>query len=227
MSRLEVTGQHGQLVLRSRAGHHEIISNGVLLMDTRDDRSERLLVRAALDTAARADHLLIGGLGVGFSLAEAIGSGAPHVTVVECEPEIIEWNRTTTGRFTGGSVAHPSVTCIEADLVTWLRDTRDRFDVICLDIDNGPEWTVSAANAGLYSADGLRRVGRRLRDGGVLSIWSADRSPDLERALGELFEVVQVLQVPVRRGPPDVVYVASGLPELRTFSRTREEPPSW
>lgn len=203
-------GHHGELVLRSRDGHHEIISNGVMLMDTRNGVSETVLVRRALQAVPGASSILIGGLGVGFSLAEALRADVPHITVVECEREIIRWNRTTTGAVTGGSVADPNVRCVHADLVGWLDRTDARFDVICLDIDNGPSWTVSHANADLYSHRGLVALGDRLHDGGAVSFWSADRSRPFERRLARLFANVERIDVPVPRGPPDVVHVATG-----------------
>ena len=202
-----VAGHHGELVLRSRDGHHEIISNGVLLMDTRGGGSERLLVRHLLRVAPGAQRVLIGGLGVGFSLAEAISAAVPQVTVVECEPAVIEWNRDLLGDATGGSVMHPSVTCITADIVTWLEHTEERFDAICLDVDNGPGWTVGAGNDALYSATGLRGLARRLEPGGALGIWSAHRSPAFERRLRAVFGGFHSVFVPAGRGGPDVLYV--------------------
>lgn len=204
-----VEGRFGELALRSRDGHHEIISNGVMLMDTRGGGSERLLVRRTLRAARSATRVLIGGLGVGFSLAEAIRADVPNITVVECEPAVIAWNRSVLASVTGGSVDHPRVDCVCADILEWLPDHEDRFDAICLDIDNGPGWTVGDSNADLYSLSGLRELRRHLEPGGALGVWSAHRSVGFERRLREAFGRHHTVFVPVERGEPDVLYLAS------------------
>lgn len=187
---------HGELVLRRAGGHYEIIANGVFLMDTRDGRSERLLVRAALDRCRRPCNLLIGGLGVGFSLAEALATPDCRVTVVEREPAVIAWQSTHLARYSAGALADPRVRVVCGDLVEWSFTTpTPAFDAICLDIDNGPDWTVSEGNAALYGDEGLRRLRRQLIPGGVLAVWSANVSPAFEARLGEHFTDVEVATV--------------------------------
>lgn len=202
-------GENGELVLRGDGRHFEIISNGMFLMDTRAGESERLLVRAPLDRLARPADILIGGLGVGFSLAEALRS--PHtrgVTVIEREPAVIGWHATHLRPYSGGALEDPSVRVEHADLLGWLRSTADAYDVLCLDIDNGPEWTVTEGNAALYGPAGLDLLAGRLRPGGVLAVWSAGAAPAFEARLRERFAGVSALAVPVARGEPDVVYLA-------------------
>lgn len=212
-------GRHGELALIERDGELEIISNGVFLMDTRDGRSERLLVAAALEAAPQpVRRLLIGGLGVGFSLAEAIAHGVPDILVVESEPAVIAWNATHTGSRTGGRLDSTGVRCHEGDLVAWLREVDEVtdgvvgevFDVICLDVDNGPDWVVDASNAWLYTDDGLRALASRLVRPGVLAVWAASPSPGFEERLRRSFQQVVTHTLPVARGEPDVVYVAAG-----------------
>jgi spermidine synthase len=99
---------------------------------------------------------------------------------------------------------------INADLTAWLGDGAGRFDAICLDIDNGPEWTVAAGNAVLYTEEGLSMLRRRLVPGGVLAVWSAMAAPAFAAALAHHFSSVQVHLVEVPRGDPDHVYVAAG-----------------
>src|SRR5262249_3987932 len=94
------------------------------------------------------------------------------------------------------------------DLVAWVASTGERFDAICLDVDNGPDWLSLPSNAALYEGAGIAALARRLLPGGVLSIWSADRSDALEAALRQHFDDVTALEVPVPRGAPDVVYLA-------------------
>lgn len=203
-----VVTERGEIVLRRRGPHHEIISNGVFLMDTRGGASERLLVSAALAAvpSGRAPDLLIGGLGVGFSLDEAGRDPRPRsITVVEIEPAVVGWHR---DHLDAGALADPRVRVVQADLLAYLAGTAEQYDAICLDIDNGPEWTVTEANRGLYDATGLGLVRRRLRPGGVLAVWSAAESPEFLARLRQAFSDVETLPVPVARGVPDVVYVA-------------------
>ena len=206
-------GENGELVLRGDGRHFEIISNGVFLMDTRAGESERLLVRAPLERLARPADVLIGGLGVGFSLAEALRSPyARSVTVIEREPAVIGWHETHLRPFSGGAVADPRVRVEGADLAAWLRAGTDGFDALCLDIDNGPHWTVTEGNAALYGPAGLELLAGRLRPGGVLAVWSAGAVPAFEALLRERFDDVAACPVPVPRGEPDVVYLASARP---------------
>jgi spermidine synthase len=198
----------GDLVLRRAGGDFEIISNGVFLMDTRAGGSERVLVRAALDRVPRRPaRLLIGGLGVGFSLAEALRSPAVTVTVVELEPAVIGWHATHLRQCTGGALDDPRVTVACADLRDWLHATTESYDAICLDIDNGPDWTVTERNAWLYRAGGLDLLARRLTPGGTLAVWSAGASAAFEDRLRARFTGVEIRRFAVPRGEPDVVYL--------------------
>ncbi|MET7711986.1 spermidine synthase [Streptomyces sp. NPDC005407] len=208
-------GPHGEVVLRQRGAHHEIIANGCFLMDTSDGRSERLLVDAAYEALAAAGRsdptLLIGGLGVGFSLARAAANPRwRHIAVVEREQAIIDWHRTgPLGQISGDALADPRSVILHTDLVTYLRTTTDRYDALCLDIDNGPDWTVTDDNENLYSAAGLAACQGRLKPGGILAVWSAQPSPAFEDALRNAgFTGVTTEEIRVARGVPDVVHLA-------------------
>jgi spermidine synthase len=208
-----VVSPRGEIVLRRAGPHYEIISNGVFLMDTRDGRSERELVTAATAAAPSPVRLLLGGLGVGFSLVEALRSPAvAAVTVVEVEPAVLRWHRPggPLAPFSGGAVADPRVTTVEADLLAWLPAGSDRFDAVCLDVDNGPEWTVTDRNAALYGPAGLAALADRLAPGGVLATWSSAAAEEFEARLRERYAEVDVRRVPVDRGESDVIYLARG-----------------
>jgi spermidine synthase len=203
-------GRLGELALRAVGEHYEIIMNGVFLMDTRNGASERLLARLALRDAPDRSRLLIGGLGVGFSLAEALRSNrVTHVTVVEIEAKIIEWSRTYLKSYSEEAFSDPRVEVVNEDLATWLNRNEERFDAICLDVDNGPNWTVADMNGMLYADDGLAILRERLKPRGVLTVWSAAAAPEFEQRLRLAFDRVEAVSVPVLRGEPDVVYVAS------------------
>jgi spermidine synthase len=198
-----VASGRGELVLRSDGEHVEVISNGVFLMDTRDGRSERLLVTAALETHPSPRSLLIGGLGVGFSLAAAVADARlEQITVVEIEAVLAEWYE----RELGGTAHHdPRVSVVIGDVT----EHDETYDVICLDVDNGPDWTVTEANTNLYNEAGTAALAGRVRPQGVLAVWSAHEVPSYEGLLRQHFAKVRVLTVEVPRGEPDAVYVAA------------------
>ncbi|OEJ94432.1 spermidine synthase family protein [Streptomyces thermolilacinus] len=224
-------GPYGEVVLRQRDDHFEIIANGTFLMDTSDGRSERLLVDAALQalggprTGGAADarsagtrqdahrpSVLIGGLGVGFSLAHAAADPAwGRIAVVEREQAIIDWHREgPLAALSARALADPRTALIHADLVAYVHapDIPDTYDALCLDIDNGPDWTVTEGNDGLYSPSGLAACARRLNPGGVLAVWSARPSADFEESLRNAgFSGVRTEEIPVARGVPDVVHL--------------------
>lgn len=206
-------GPYGEVALRRHGRLLQIIANGCFLMDTSDGRSERLLVDAALAALddRPAPDVLIGGLGVGFSLAHA--SANPRwgrIAVVEREPAVIDWHlRGPLSEVSGQALADPRTEIVKADLVAFVHETSDTFDALCLDIDNGPDWTVSESNTGLYSQAGLANCAKALRPGGVLAVWSAQPSAEFEETLRNAgFQHVRTEEVPVARGVPDVVHLA-------------------
>nr|WP_037913106.1 spermidine synthase [Actinacidiphila yeochonensis] len=207
-------GPYGEAVLRRHGDRLEIIANGTFLMDTSDGRSERLLVDAALAAlppGRQGASVLIGGLGVGFSLARAVAEARwGRIAVVEREPAVVDWHRAGHfAPFSGGALDDPRVRLVAGDLTAHLHGTAERYDAICLDIDNGPDWTVTENNGSLYSPSGLADCRERLTSGGVLAVWSARPSAAFEAALGRAgFTGVRTLEVPVRRGVPDAVHLA-------------------
>ncbi|WMX45096.1 spermidine synthase [Streptomyces roseicoloratus] len=212
-------GPYGEVVLRRRDAqdrtHYEIIANGTFLMDTSDGRSERLLVDAAMD--ALPEHrrpgaaVLVGGLGVGFSLAHAAADPRwGRIAVAEREEAIIDWHRQgPLAALSGRALADPRTVILHTDLMDYLRTTSDHYDALCLDIDNGPDWTVTEDNESLYSAEGLAACRERLTPGGILAVWSARPSADFEDSLRNAgFSGVRTEEVPVARGVPDAVHLA-------------------
>ncbi|WP_248872364.1 spermidine synthase [Streptomyces sp. HNA39] len=208
-------GPYGEVVLRERGEHFEIIANGCFLMDTSDGRSERLLIDAALaalPAGRTGPSVLIGGLGVGFSLVRAAEEERwGRIAVVEREQAIVDWHRRgPLDRISGAALADPRTEVLHTDLLDHLRTTTERYDALCLDIDNGPDWTVTEENGSLYSPTGLARCLDRLTPGGVLAVWSAQPSAEFEQALRNAgFTKVRTEEVAVARGVPDVVHLAS------------------
>jgi spermidine synthase len=201
-------GVNGELVLRRAGPDHEVIANGTFLMDTRDGRSERALVREALG-GRRDARVLLGGLGVGFSLDEAVRAPeVAEVVVVELEPAVVDWARTHLCPYGGAGLDDPRVTLVAADLADALETLDGPFDAVCVDVDNGPGWLVHERNRRLYKDPGLRGIRRLLRPGGRLAVWAAARDAGFEARLKDRFDDVRTVEIPVPRGPADVVYVA-------------------
>ncbi|MFF3849530.1 spermidine synthase [Streptomyces sp. NPDC002328] len=206
-------GPYGEVVLRRHGELLQIIANGCFLMDTSDGRSERLLVDAALAAldGRPAPEVLIGGLGVGFSLAHAAADPRwGRITVVERERAVVDWHRDgPLAAISGPALADPRTEIVESDLLDYVNETYATFDALCLDIDNGPGWTVTEGNGDLYSRAGLTGCTRVLRPGGVLAVWSAQPSTEFERTLRNAgFQQVRTEEVPVARGAPDIVHLA-------------------
>lgn len=205
-----ITTERGELVLRQLGSDFQVISNGTFLMDTRAGRSEQLLVDAALERHSAPRDVLIGGLGVGFSLVAALADRrVAQVTVVEVERALVDWHDTHLASFSGGLLHDARVVVIVEDISTHLAACASSYDVLCLDVDNGPDWTVTEANGALYDDAGSRLVVGALRPHGVLSVWSANASPDYEQRLRTHLDDLTVLTVPRDRGEPDVVYVGT------------------
>jgi spermidine synthase len=212
---------HGELLLRRVDDAFELIANGVFLMDSRDGRSERELVRLALPEGRPAD-VLIGGLGFGFSAAEALSRPEVRaVTVVEIEESIVHWARTVLRPVTGLDLDDPRIEVVVDDLAAYVAGMADQVDAICVDVDNGPDWLVHEANAHLYTREGLAQLRSRLRPGGRLTVWTHASAAGLLSDLEARFRDAHAVEIPRRDLPPDVVYVASA---SRRRSRRRLRP---
>ena len=191
-------GRSGELVLRRSGADLEVILNGAFLISTANEASSRAMVTAALPYfAAGALKVLIGGLGLGYALDEALADErVAHVLVAEYEPTIVRWFRAygegRAERAAAGECAGRATIDV-ADVAAVLAAHPEGFDLVTLDTDNGPEWLVREANADLYSEAGVRLAHRALRPGGAVVFWSPDRYAAFERSLAGVFaRVVRV-----------------------------------
>ena len=147
------------------------------LMNTRVHGSEVALAEKALQRAAPGGdaRVLIGGLGVGFTLAAALKCCAPNAEVVVAElvPEVVDWNRELIGEASGHPLRDSRVRVRIGDVADVLQAPGSGFDAVLMDVDNGPEGLVRSENNWLYGPKGLSATREALRPGGVLAIWSA------------------------------------------------------
>ena len=175
------------------------LSGGFELMSTRKHASEDALGSLPCKRLKQSDtaRVLIGGLGMGFTLAavlEEVGTQA-EVTVAELIPEVVEWNRGPLGDFSGRPLDDTRTRVHIGDVAKLLRGSRGCFDVIVLDVDNGPEGLTKRANDWLYTMSGIAAAQDALSPTGVLAYWSADPDPafhDRLRCCGFLVEEVKV-----------------------------------
>ncbi|QIG44309.1 methyltransferase domain-containing protein [Nocardioides anomalus] len=191
--------ERGELVLRERRpvdggpSALELRANGVFVMDTLEVSTERAMAQTALALVEDPRAVVVGGLGLGFTMHEVLAdSRVEKVAVVEIEPAIVDWMRTGQVPHGPALLADERVTVVEADVAVALQEGRDAtYDLVLLDVDNGPGYLVHATNAALYEAPALTHARRVLRPGGALVVWSAAPSPELEAALGEVFGAVE------------------------------------
>jgi spermidine synthase len=182
----------------------EIIVDGVFLMASYNQASERAVARYALDTLPDVQTglwLLVGGLGMGFTLQQALScKHVAAVDVVEISPHIVEWNHTHFAPLNGYALADPRVNLLQDDLYVVLDAQVQRnvqYHAILLDVDNGPSWLAHEDNARLYTAEALQRWSALLVSGGCLTVWSAQREPEFLERLATVFSQAEEIPVEV------------------------------
>ena len=184
-----IPGSDGELRLMRRGAEFSIMLGSNELMNSRLNGSEAALATLAagkIEKVARP-HVLIGGLGMGFTLRAALavlGSKA-HIVVVELVPAVVAWARGPLADIFGDSLNDPRVEIREADVAQVIERHPLTFDAILLDVDNGPEGLTRKANDALYDVRGLKRIYTALRQGGVFAVWSSGPNPKFSRRLGE------------------------------------------
>ncbi len=203
------------ITLARRDTEYVLLANGHLLMTNRMHASELQLAGIACDAIAGrpAPVVLVGGLGMGYTVRGALDQLPADATVVVAElvPSVVAWNEGVLGPLAGHPLRDPRVTVDARDITDVLRESRGRFDAILLDVDNGAEAFASATNRRLYGPAGLAALLAALRPGGVLTVWSAGHDKRFARHLRLAgFEVAtrQVRARPGGRGPRHVVFVA-------------------
>lgn len=199
----------GEIVLSRRGDTTlELRVNGVFVMDTAETSSERLLARAALESWAGTSpgsslSVLMGGLGLGYTLREVLADGRlGRVVVAEIEADLVDWHRrgiVPPGQLPPFEDARVEVVVADVREVVAAQPAAS-LDVVLLDVDNGPGFLVYDDNAAIYREEFLAACAATLRPGGVVAIWSAERSQALTEAMERVHVTVEQWPIPVILG---------------------------
>ena len=211
-----VPGADVELRLMQRGADFSMMLGQNELMSSRLSGSEEALATLTCRRieAVKSPHLLIGGLGMGFTLRAALavlGSEA-RIMVAELVPAVIVWARGPMADIFGDSLDDPRASIREADVVDVIASHGSAFDAILLDVDNGPEGLIRKANDALYDLKGLKAIRGALRPGGVLAVWSSGPNPLFSKRLRSAgFDVneVAVRATTKRSGARHVIWFAT------------------
>jgi spermidine synthase len=216
-----------QLSLRRRGGEYIIFANGKSLMSNRMHGSEEALATFGMahltnltnptnptNRSNRLPHVLVGGLGMGYTLRAALNHlhAGGIVTVAELLPAIIEWNRGPLGPLAEHPLKDPRVRVAQGDVADTLKANRRTFDAILLDVDNGPAAFTTEFNGGLYDNAGVAMARTALRRGGTLAVWSAWDDRKFEQRLRYCGFTVRVEHVRARLkqgGPRHTIFLGT------------------
>lgn len=217
-----------EIALVRRGELFEIICDGQFLMASDCRRSEQSLAELSLAPLGQRNDItvLVGGLGMGFTLRAVLDSpGVTRVDVVEVDQAVIDWNRRYFGPLHKNALDDPRVRLHHADLLGLLKRHRygqleeqeglptvkDGWLAMLLDTDNGPRWLSRPQNEPIYAEDGLGRLESSLRHGGVLGVWSSERDVEFLRRMAARFVNVAEMAVPVEvRGHGSLDYIYRG-----------------
>jgi spermidine synthase len=218
----------GELRLMRRDGEFSIRLGRNELMNSRRGGSEEALATMACERikARERPRLLIGGLGMGFTLRAALdGLGAEaRVVVAELVPAVLAWARGPMAAVFRESLSDARVRIRQADVASLIRGAASAYDAILLDVDNGPDGLSRAANDGLYDPAGLSAAHAALRPGGVLAVWSSGPDADFSRRLrnsGFDVDEIRVRANGARGGARHVVWIATRAERGRRSSRKK------
>jgi len=196
------TADGTEFVLAQRGSEWLVRVGGKMLMSSRMHDSEEELAARALERVPQARAVLVGGLGLGYTL-RAVLDRVPadsRVMVAELVPAIVDWNRTHVSALAGSPLSDTRVEVEVGDVLHAVRREEQAFDCILLDVDNGPVGLSQASNQRLYGPRGVSACLKALRPGGVLAVWSAGPSERFEKQLASVGFQVEVVRVLARKG---------------------------
>ena len=201
-----------KIELARRGDEWEVRADHTTLMSNRAHGSEEALARLAFERAPGATRVLIGGLGLGYSLRATLDLLPPHgrATVAELSPKVVGWNRSEIAHLAGRPLDDPRAVVFAGDVRKAIAE-KAAYDVILLDVDNGPTSLVHDANYRLYTADGIAACSAALTAGGALAVWSLLPDEDYLRRLRKAGFDATCLRVPARAGTrkKHVLFLAS------------------
>ena len=204
------------LDLYEHDGDYTIMVARHQLMGNRQSESELELARLGCERISerRAPTILIGGLGMGYTLRQALDMLQPKATIVVAEllPDIVRWNREILGDLNDHPLKDKRVTLKVTDVASVIARSPGAFDAILLDVDNGPDAMTTKMNHHLYSSAGIRKCLSALHTKGCLSIWSASKDASFESRLRRENLHVRAFHVAKRKGGknrPCCIWVAS------------------
>jgi len=204
-------GVLGELALRRRSGDqpvYELIVNGVFLMDSAETSTERLLAEEVLRRSPQPRRVLVGGLGLGYTVRALLDDPrVERIDVIEIEPLLVEWLRADLVPGTAAIVHDDRVHVTTQDIATFLATTEPAtYDAALLDVDNGPDFLVHDSNAAVYQPGVLSSAVRAVRSGGMVAVWSAAPSTELAARLAALGARIEHVMAEVARAERRLTY---------------------
>lgn len=214
LDEVNVPGDGGSMKLYQRAHEFSISVKNEELMNSRMHGSEDALAELVCTQIAERENpnVLIGGLGMGFTLGAALanlGTDA-QVTVAELVPAVVQWNRTHLAELAERPLDDPRVTVLESDVRQVIKAGKNRYDAILLDVDNGPDGLTHEGNDRLYTHGGLAAAKAALKPGGILAVWSAEPDKSFSKRLrGSGFKMEEVsVRARGKRGRRHTIWLA-------------------
>lgn len=203
IDRTKTPGHEGIIVLRQRGTEFSIRTANAELMNSRLHGSEESLAELTCSRIKQKNDLriLIGGLGMGYTLAAALAQSKTDtlITVAELIPAVVSWNQQYLGHLAGRPLDDPRVSIQKEDVAESIRRKKSAWDAILLDVDNGPDGLTLKANDRLYSISGLKNSFTALCSGGILAVWSSGPDEAFTNRLKRVGFQTEVLTVRARK----------------------------
>lgn len=219
IDRAKIPGQDGDITLLTRGTEFSIRTAGTELMNSRRHGSEDALAEIACSRVEQKTglNILIGGLGMGYTLSAALEKLPPdaRITVSELIPAVVAWNRGHLGHLAGTPLNDPRVSVKIEDVAETMGKRSSAWDIILLDVDNGPDGLTRKTNDRLYSRSGLGTAFSALKSGGFLAIWSSGADDGFTRRLkqcGFRTETISARARKIGKGSRHIIWLSEKPP---------------